>query len=156
MLIECPECKRQVSDQAEACPHCGHPIRPAVGEVARAAPKSRNAPIFLILAAIALVLSLNTPRLLLLFPIMGTLGCCAISLFRREKGRIGAVLVIVLAIGLLAFSETGTVIPGGGSSSNLAAAEIIGWNWRKDPSFGTKGTIKWNVQVRNKSSEKHK
>ena len=61
--------------------------------------------------------------------------------------------MIVLAIGLLAFSETGTVIPGGGSSSNLAAAEIIGWNWRKDPSFGTKGTIKWNVQVRNKSSE---
>jgi len=25
-LIECPECKGQVSDKAEACPHCGAPV----------------------------------------------------------------------------------------------------------------------------------
>ena len=25
-LIECPDCKKQVSDQAPACPHCGRPI----------------------------------------------------------------------------------------------------------------------------------
>lgn len=25
-LMECPECQRQVSDKAAACPHCGHPI----------------------------------------------------------------------------------------------------------------------------------
>ena len=31
-------------------------------------------------------------------------------------------------------------------------AEIIAWNWRKDPSFGTDGTIKWNVQVKNSSN----
>jgi hypothetical protein len=24
-LIECPECQRQISDMAAACPHCGHP-----------------------------------------------------------------------------------------------------------------------------------
>lgn len=29
MLIECRECKREVSDTAAACPHCGHPIKPA-------------------------------------------------------------------------------------------------------------------------------
>lgn len=29
MLIECPECKQQISDQAQACPRCGHPIKPA-------------------------------------------------------------------------------------------------------------------------------
>ncbi len=29
-LIACPECNKQVSDQAPACPHCGFPIsRPA-------------------------------------------------------------------------------------------------------------------------------
>lgn len=28
-LISCVECGRQVSDQAEACPNCGHPIRPS-------------------------------------------------------------------------------------------------------------------------------
>jgi len=27
MLIDCPECKRQVSNQAKSCPHCGHPLK---------------------------------------------------------------------------------------------------------------------------------
>lgn len=27
-LIDCPECKRQISTSAEACPGCGHPNRP--------------------------------------------------------------------------------------------------------------------------------
>lgn len=26
-LIVCPECNKQISDQAEACPHCGYPIK---------------------------------------------------------------------------------------------------------------------------------
>ena len=25
-LINCPECKKEVSDSAESCPNCGHPI----------------------------------------------------------------------------------------------------------------------------------
>ena len=25
-LIPCPECKREISDRAESCPHCGCPI----------------------------------------------------------------------------------------------------------------------------------
>jgi uncharacterized membrane protein YvbJ len=25
-MTSCPECKKQVSDQANTCPHCGHPI----------------------------------------------------------------------------------------------------------------------------------
>jgi len=28
MLIECPECKQPVSDQAPACPHCGMALTP--------------------------------------------------------------------------------------------------------------------------------
>jgi len=39
------------------------------------------------------------------------------------------------------------------SLRNLSAAEITQWNWRKDPTFGTKGAIRWNVEVRNKSSK---
>ena len=27
-LISCPECSREVSDQAAACPHCGYPLSP--------------------------------------------------------------------------------------------------------------------------------
>ncbi len=30
-LINCPECEREVSDQAIACPHCGYPIRGGYG-----------------------------------------------------------------------------------------------------------------------------
>jgi hypothetical protein len=26
MLISCPECKKQISDHAEACPECGYPL----------------------------------------------------------------------------------------------------------------------------------
>lgn len=26
MLISCPECNREISDQAASCPHCGCPI----------------------------------------------------------------------------------------------------------------------------------
>lgn len=29
-LITCPDCKREVSDKAERCPHCGSPLREAV------------------------------------------------------------------------------------------------------------------------------
>jgi hypothetical protein len=30
-LVPCPECGREVSDQALACPHCGYPIRGGYG-----------------------------------------------------------------------------------------------------------------------------
>lgn len=26
MLIECPECKRSISDKARTCPQCGYPV----------------------------------------------------------------------------------------------------------------------------------
>ena len=26
-LIDCPECKRSISDQAPSCPQCGYPIK---------------------------------------------------------------------------------------------------------------------------------
>ncbi|MBI5037750.1 MAG: zinc-ribbon domain-containing protein [Candidatus Kerfeldbacteria bacterium] len=29
-LIKCSECGKDISDQAEACPHCGNPLRPIV------------------------------------------------------------------------------------------------------------------------------
>ena len=31
-LFKCPECGKEISDQAEACPHCGNPLRPVVIE----------------------------------------------------------------------------------------------------------------------------
>jgi DNA-directed RNA polymerase subunit RPC12/RpoP len=31
-LILCPECGKEISDKASACPHCGHPIVAATGK----------------------------------------------------------------------------------------------------------------------------
>ena len=31
-LIECPECKQQVSSEAKSCPHCGYPLKQKVIE----------------------------------------------------------------------------------------------------------------------------
>jgi RNA polymerase subunit RPABC4/transcription elongation factor Spt4 len=31
-LIKCPECGKEISDQAQSCPHCGNPIKPVVIE----------------------------------------------------------------------------------------------------------------------------
>lgn len=45
MLIQCPECKLQVSDKALACPHCGYPInRPAYKKAQRKPNKRRRLP----------------------------------------------------------------------------------------------------------------
>ena len=38
MLIQCPECERQVSDKAAACPHCGYPMQPSV----KRKPRNKN------------------------------------------------------------------------------------------------------------------
>jgi len=32
-LIRCPECGREVSDRAEACPNCGYPLRPSISGI---------------------------------------------------------------------------------------------------------------------------
>ena len=29
-LISCPECGKEISDKAVACPHCGNPMNPQV------------------------------------------------------------------------------------------------------------------------------
>lgn len=34
----------------------------------------------------------------------------------------------------------------------LPALEISSWNWRRDPNFGTKGAVIWNVEVRNNTN----
>lgn len=31
-MIQCPECGKEISDQAQTCPHCGNPIHPIVIE----------------------------------------------------------------------------------------------------------------------------
>jgi hypothetical protein len=156
MLIECPECKRQISDAAPSCPGCGYVLSKPQGatELSPAPPAQSgsmgSAPVFLAIATVSLVLSPFTPRILLFFPVMVAVGCSVVSFFRRERLRFGAVIVAVLAIVLFSMSEADMAAPSG---ANLAAAQIADWNWSKDPTYGGRGTIKWNVEVKNVSDK---
>jgi energy-coupling factor transporter transmembrane protein EcfT len=151
MLIECPSCGRQISDAAESCPQCGHPREhPDVAYD----DKPETSSISLTISLIAFILAIFTPRFLLFFPLMISFGFAAASLFRKEKWRLGSVIIIILAIGLFISSNRGPTpsFKESTSSQHLHDAEITKWNWHKDPGFGTNGTIKWNIQVKNKSS----
>ncbi len=57
-LIQCPECRQQVSDQAIACPHCGYSMAYAmdhpVVEYLETRRKNRNT-LFLVLLTLPLV-----------------------------------------------------------------------------------------------------
>lgn len=162
MITECPECKRQVSNHADTCPNCGNPLRKVAPQLSSA---RRSAPVFLALAIVSLVLLLCTPRLLLFFPMMVTLACGVVSLVRRERGLALAPFVLIFAVWLWIIAEHGGGTPGlvsgtnrqsesepsavGPQSFNLAAAELEDWNWRSEPDFGTRGTVRWNVKVKN-------
>lgn len=104
MLTDCPECKKQVSDRAAACPHCGHPLAPLPVESAPAPEKARAAPVFLILAFAAVLVGLSVPRLLIFMPIFAAIGFSIVSIARSEKGAVFASLPLLGGIGLWALS----------------------------------------------------
>lgn len=59
-LIQCPECKAEISDQAAFCPHCGYPLRaaPARTPVASAPrPAKKKTWVFALIALALLVLA---------------------------------------------------------------------------------------------------
>lgn len=158
MLIPCCECRQQISDQAETCPHCGVRIKGAATNSI-----NHGMPIFLALAVIGFALSLFTPRFLLTFPLMATLGLSTVSFFRKEKWRGGAITVFVGGIALMFVSgisnspsPSPSPSPSHSNTANMETAVIEDWNWHADPKFGTGGTIKWNVSVRNKSNRNMK
>jgi len=152
-LTKCTECGGQMSSLAERCPHCGHPSVRTLFEKLPAEQPAR-APLFLALAALCFVLLLATPRIIAVIPALATLGCCAVSILRRERARLAAGVVAALCLGilLLGSSSIGSNASRSGGTNNIAAVEVADWNWGKDPDFGTNGTIKWNVQIRNTSS----
>jgi len=64
-LIACPECRKQISDSATQCPHCGRPLSPQVIDDARERAKrgQRNLGIgCLVLIAIVVLLALGPCR----------------------------------------------------------------------------------------------
>ena len=82
-LIKCPECKGQVSDTAESCPHCGYIICKSK--------ELKNSFIANMLAAVTNVISLvgilvEEYYLLALIPLAWTIGFKCYSSFRTNEG----------------------------------------------------------------------
>jgi hypothetical protein len=115
-------------------------------------PNRKRSPLFLSLAAVALVLALFTPRLLLTLPMFGLFAFSLVSLFRKERGAPFAVVILGLGIGLLWLNSQDDLLRTSSvNSEDLSAIEIADWNWSADPDFAGDGAIKWNVSVRNTS-----
>jgi zinc-ribbon domain len=64
-LVRCPECKKEISNQATACPHCGYPLRDV--EPTATPPKNVKRPrgllwVLISVAVILLILVLSQGR----------------------------------------------------------------------------------------------
>ena len=55
-LVHCPECKKEVSNQATACLHCGYPLRAAVPTTSAAKGRKRGTGRLWLLLAVAVFL----------------------------------------------------------------------------------------------------
>ncbi len=72
-LINCPECGREMSDAATACPHCGMPLHaakpPALEEVnTKDNPPEVSVPVAATVIIIAIILIVGIPTLLYYLP----------------------------------------------------------------------------------------
>lgn len=161
MLIKCVECGREISDQAAACPHCGIPLKTAAAAAPVEDPPHqppakpvRAKPIFLALAVIALIVADGTPRLLIFFPVMCILGFSVVSMVRKERWSGWAWLTLLLGFVIWGMSGSDFArVQGAKNAAETAeqSARITSSRWVKDPNFGTRGTIKWYVEVENTS-----
>lgn len=114
---------------------------------------SKSTPIFGILAAVCLVFSLGAPLILITLPLMATAVLAVIGIVRKERPRWLAIAALVGSVLLFLLAGSSLNNIRGTSSANIGAATIDDWSWNPDPSFGTHGTIKWRVVVRNTSDK---
>lgn len=110
---------------------------------------NRRPPMFTVISALLLFMSLWTPMLLLSFAIMVTVGAAVVGLFRRERLRWLAVTVVILALALL-LTPAGSINKSK-SDAALSSVSLASWNWEKDPSYGTQGAIRWRAAIENRT-----
>jgi hypothetical protein len=131
-----------------------HPIAAVAAVAAPVLQRRGRSSVFCGVAFVMLVLAALSPRILVIVPVGLTVVLAAISLVRRERLAMLSLIVIGLAVWLAyeATSEMSTIISETPSAEDLDSVEVADWNWHADPLFGSRGTIKWNVEVHNKST----
>ena len=114
MLIKCPECNREISDQAISCPHCGYPLKKKTNKKVEEAPKeevgiikvaqrggARGYHTFIYIAtAFVLVIGLGLSIEALIFFIMGWSigGAIALILIGETLTGIATAAIIYLSV----------------------------------------------------------
>ena len=96
MLIKCPECEREISSDANACPGCGY----STPKVA-----SQPFPIMLVFSGVVLFFAFSAPLIFAWLPIAGAICLAIASLVRKEHGVILAWMVIAGAVLLFIATE---------------------------------------------------
>ena len=99
-LIECPECRHAVSEQAEACPNCGHPMKTAPAQNVPAQQTTGGSPTTIrmlggitLLGGILLAFGSLLPWTTATFPLGGTINIAG------TEGDGVITLVLGLAVG---------------------------------------------------------
>ncbi len=124
MLTKCNECGRDVSDTVSSCPHCGYimtaaqPV-PLGDDIAMPLASANNkmkqpaAPLALSISVIAVLATFAAPKFLVAMPLIISASSAVISIFRGEKWRWGALIILALCLYLFTWaaglgSPTGT------------------------------------------------
>jgi hypothetical protein len=167
MNRKCEHCGSETPEGARFCSHCGKPFidnietlgsdlqyEPTVPQLKKAEPERPGAA-FGIAAEVSFVLGLFVPMLVMILPVLATVILAIVAFTRNERHRgwsvAAAVLSIVVFIGAQQSlsSHSITAATPGEVATAQQSVKVSDWNWVRDPSFGTKGSVIWTVVVQN-------
>lgn len=94
-LVKCPECNKEVSDQAHNCPHCGYPLKKATKHVGQRNPDFSKMEV---IATRNYVVGIVAAVLIFFFvSIFIGIGILMLKVFPDIEGRIFAIICFSLA-----------------------------------------------------------
>lgn len=96
-LIECPECKKEISDKGNFCPHCGYPLQQEDDEEYNCDVKTGVVILILGILGIVLEFAINRGAMLIVPSILLIL---AIILGKKCLSRLATAGIIISVIGL--------------------------------------------------------
>lgn len=127
-IINCPNCKKEISNNVKFCPHCGYQLN---SESQLKEIKRKKSAIFQIIALAAFVISLFTPMLFLNFFVLIVIGSSIISLVRKEKMWGLSLIALILGLFLLLTPTINESI----ETSYKEKVSVVNWNWEKEDNY---------------------
>lgn len=94
-LIKCPECEREISDQAPTCPHCGVPLKQTELNITTA--NESSTPVWGIIGIIAGLGALILPYFVAVF-LLPVSFICGIVAYRKGQKQSGITTIILATL----------------------------------------------------------